>query len=129
MALAVVIGLCLPASAAAHVSVVDMPQRTTDPRRHTIILEAPDDAWGMRAVAQRFDERVEGLVIRTDRGITCDVTVSCIRVHIGHFDQDCGDLGHRWWRATSSVTPSDSTTTSTAGASARGFWSCPPATR
>lgn len=97
--LAVVTCLCLasPVSASVHVSVVDMPQRPTDPGRHTIILEAPDHAWGMRAVAQDLTERVSGLVIRADRGITCDPAVSCIRVHIGHFDHPCGQLGHRWY--------------------------------
>jgi hypothetical protein len=97
LVLAVVISLCLPASAAAHIAVVDMPQRPTDPGRHTIILEAPDDAWGMRAAAQSFTDRVAGLVIRTERGLTCDATVSCIRVFIGSFDHACGQLGRRWY--------------------------------
>lgn len=97
LVLGVVAVLCLPASASAHITVVDMPQRPTDPRRHTIILQAPDDAWGMRAAAQSFTERVEGLVIRTERGLTCDPTVSCIRVFIGQFDHDCGELGRRWY--------------------------------
>lgn len=91
--------LCLaaPVSAAAHIGVVDMPQRPTDTGRHTIILQAPDDAWGMRAVAHHLTQRLPGLVIRTDRGITCNDDVSCIRVHIGHFDHPCGQLGHRWY--------------------------------
>lgn len=96
--LAIVAALCVsPAAAAAHIGVVDMPQRPTDLRRHTIILQAPDDAWGMRVVAQDFSERVDGLAIRTERGLTCDETVSCIRVHIGSFDHDCGELGSRWY--------------------------------
>ncbi len=97
LVVAVVVALsAVPTSAAAHITVVDMPQRPTDPRRHTIILEAPDDAWGMRAAARSFTERVPGLAIRTDRGLTCDETVSCIRVHICRFDQPCGELD-RWY--------------------------------
>lgn len=97
LVVAIIIAVLVPASAAAHVGVVDMPQRPTDPRRHTIILEAPHRAWGIRAVAQSFADRVPGLVIHADRGISCDPTVSCIQVHIGSFHHSCGDLGHRWY--------------------------------
>lgn len=95
--LAVVTCLCLPAAASARTGVVDVPQRPTDPGKHTIILQAPDHVWGMRLVARDFSRRVAGLVIRADRGITCNERVSCIRVHVGQFDHDCGQLGRRWY--------------------------------
>ena len=101
LVLGVVVCLCQPASAAAHIGVVDLPQRPTDQGQHTIILEAPDDAWGIRAAARSFSRRVDGLVIRSNRGATCDQTVSCIRVFVGRFDHDCGDLGRRWYACSS----------------------------
>jgi hypothetical protein len=94
---AIAVCLSVPTSAAGSVGVVDMPQRATDTGRHTIILEAPDDAWGMRIVADDLTRRIPGLSIRTERGITCDDKVSCIRVHIGKFDHACGSLGTRWY--------------------------------
>ena len=97
LVLAITTSMCISTAAAARVSVVDMPQRPTDPGRHTIILEAPRHAWGIRIVAQDFADRVPGLSIRTARGIACDPSVSCIKVHIGSFDHSCGELGDRWY--------------------------------
>ena len=86
-----------PSPAAAHIGAVDLPQRPTDQGQHTIILEAPDEAWGIRAAARSFSRRVDGLVIRSGRGATCDQKVSCIRVFMGRFDHECGNLGRRWY--------------------------------
>lgn len=86
-----------PLTASAHIGVVDMPQRLGDRGKHTIVLQAPDAAWGIRKVARSFSRRVEGLEIRADRGITCNVRVSCIQVFVGRFDHDCGEVGRRWY--------------------------------
>lgn len=88
-----------PASASAHIKSETLWQRATDKGQHTIILELPKNAWGMKDVARDYSRRIDGLVIRTDR--KCNEKVSCIRVQTGRYLFSCG--GDNNWEGCSGV--------------------------
>lgn len=72
--------LATPSADAAVIRTFPLEQKPTDLGVHTIIIEAPRRAWGIRTAAAVIDRQVEGLDIWAKRGIRCMPTVTCIRV-------------------------------------------------
>ena len=62
-----------------------LQQKPTDLGVHTVIIEAPAQAFGLRKVAADYDRRLAGVDIWAKRGIVCDPDVTCIRVTIAPF--------------------------------------------
>lgn len=88
--------LPVPATASEPVPpAVQFPlyQKDTDLGVHTLIVEAPDRAWGLRKIAADFDRRLAGVDIWARRGISCLPTVDCLKVRVENFGEyfDCGD--------------------------------------
>lgn len=48
----------------------------------TVVMEAPEHAWGIRPVANQISDKVDGLEILSDRGISCSdyPDAACIQV-------------------------------------------------
>lgn len=71
-------------------------QKSTDVGVHTIIIEAPSQALGIRRVAAYVDQQVAGIDIWARRGIVCDPDVTCIRVTVADYGpfpvETCGAL-------------------------------------
>lgn len=88
--------LPVPATASEPVQpavVYPLVQKETDLGVHTLIVEAPAQAWGLRKIAADYDRRLAGVDIWARRGISCLPTVSCLRVQVADFGEafDCGD--------------------------------------
>lgn len=69
--------------------------QATDPGTLTVVIEAPDRAWGLRKVAANYDRRLDNVDIRAKRGISCTLYVECIRVEVGQYGRKmvCGHPG------------------------------------
>lgn len=88
--------LLAPASAAGDTAQAEVTyelfQKSTDQGVHTLIIEAPKRAWGLRRIAADYDRRLPSLDIWAKRGISCDPDVSCLQVRVGNFGREfvCG---------------------------------------
>lgn len=91
---AVLVALLTPFAAHAEEPGYPLQQKPTDLGVHTVIIEAPAQAFGLRKVAADYDRRLAGVDIWAKRGIVCDPDVTCIRVTIAPFGapatQPCG---------------------------------------
>ncbi len=86
-AVAVLLLALVQAFMPAHASELGYPltQKPTDVGVHTVIIEAPAQAFGLRQVAADYDRRLAGVDIWAKRGIVCDPDVTCIRVTVQPF--------------------------------------------
>lgn len=62
-----------------------MTQKPTDAGVHTVIIEAPRKAWGLRRAAHIVDSQVPGLAIAARPWLRCNTNVTCIPVTMAAF--------------------------------------------
>lgn len=73
------------ATPAAAAETFPLFQKFGDRGQHTVIVEAPRQAYGLRLVARRVDRRVDNLRIVAHRGADCRRNVTCIKMRVRHY--------------------------------------------
>ena len=76
--------LTQPSAQAGDYDVNPMVQKSTDGGVHTVIVQGPDNMYGLRDTLANFETRTDGINYRYGKGLKCAdfPSVTCLRVKI-----------------------------------------------